>query len=105
MHLAEVNIALVGDLVRLVADTRTGCINNLDILTVVFEILYICAIIGLDRIGSIFIQSSVCIKIAIAIVRRRCPAHKCRQHRRGTALVDAPLRTGRTCVVDGTAPA
>ena len=105
VHLIEVNIAIIGDLVRLIADARSGCIHNLDILTVVGQIRDICAIVRLNWIGSTRIQSSVCFEIAIAVVRRHRPAHKRSQHWRRTALVDAPLRAGSTIVVDRTSPA
>ena len=82
---------------------RRRAVHNLHIVAVVRR-RDILAIITLDRVARIVLGCSVRLEVAVVVCRRRCPAHKCRQHRRGTSLVDTPLRTGRTRVVDGTAP-
>ena len=105
VHLIEVNIAIIGDLVRLITDARSGCIHNLDILTVVGQIRDVCTIVLLDCSGRGVRDRAICFEIAIAVVRRHRPAHKRSQHWHRTALVDAPLRAGSTIVVDRTSPA
>ena len=96
----------VGNHVRLAAhDVSTRCIlpHDLDVLAVVGR-LDICALIGLRRIRRFRIQRSVCVKVTRVIRRRRRAVHERRQERQCPPLIDAPLRPGRTGVVDGVAP-
>ena len=101
VNLALVNIALV-DNVGLPAHRCVRRADNLDIFAVVLQSRNICAVVRLDGGGGGICGRMPCIVIEIAIVvrRRRCPAHKGGQHRRGTPLVDAPLRPRCAVVVD-----
>ena len=92
----------VGNHVRLAAhdvSTRSILPHNLDILAVVGR-LDICALIGLRRIRRFRIQRPVCVKVTCIIRRRRRTIHERRQERQCPPLIDAPLRSGRTSVVD-----
>ena len=93
----------VGNHIRLAAhDVSTRCLpHNLDILAVVGQTGGdICAIVGLRRIRAIAVQRPVCIKVTRVIRRRRRTIHERRQERQCPPLIDAPLRPGRTGVVD-----
>ena len=93
----------VGNYIRLAAhDVSTRCLpHNLDILAVVGQTGGdICAIVGLRRICRFRIQRSVCVEVAYVIRRRRRTIHERRQERKCPPLIDAPLRPGRTGVVD-----
>ena len=96
----------IGNHIRLAAhDVSTRCIlpHDLDILAVVGR-LDIRALIGLRRIRRFRIQRSVCVKVT-RVIRRRCRTiHERRQERQCPPFIDAPLRPGRTGVVDGVAP-
>ena len=96
----------VGNHIRLVAHdgiARRILAHDLDILAVVGR-LDICALIGLRRICRFRIQRSVCVKVTRVIRRRRRTIHERRQERQCPPLIDAPLRSGRTGIVDGIAP-
>ena len=92
----------VGNHIRLAAhDVSTRCIlpNDLDVLAVVGR-LDIRALIGLRRIRAIAVQCSVCVKVTRVVRRRRRTIHERRQEWQCPPLIDAPLRPGRTGVVD-----
>ena len=92
----------VGNHIRLAAHdgiARHILAHDLDILAVVGR-LDICALIGLRRIRRFRIQRSVCVKVTRVIRRRRRTIHERRQERQCPPLIDAPLRPGRTGVVD-----
>ena len=92
----------VGNHIRLAAhDVSTQCIlpHDLDVLAVVGR-LDIHALIGLRRICRFRIQRPVCVKVTCVVRRRRRTIHERRQERQCPPLIDAPLRPGRTGVVD-----
>ena len=92
----------VGNHIRLAAhDVSTRCIlpNDLDVLAVVGR-LDIRALIGLRRIRAIVVQRSVCVKVTRVVRRRRRTINERRQEWQCPPLIDAPLRPGRTGVVD-----
>ena len=96
----------VGNHIRLVAHdgiARRILAHDLDILAVVGR-LDIRALIGLRRICRFRIQRPVCVKVTCIIRRRRRTIHERRQERQCPSLIDAPLRSGRTGVVDSIAP-
>ena len=96
----------VGNHVRLAAhdvSARSILPHDLDILAVVGR-LDIRALIGFRRICRFRIQRSVCVKVTRVIRRRRRTIHERRQERQCPPLIDAPLRSGRTGIVDGIAP-
>ena len=92
----------VGNHIRLVAHdgiARRILAHDLDILAVVGR-LDIRALIGLRRICRFRIQRPVCVKVTCIIRRRRRTIHERRQERQCPSLIDAPLRSGRTGIVD-----
>ena len=96
----------IGNHIRLAAhDVSTRCIlpHDLDILAVVGR-LDIRALIGLRRIRAIAVQCSVCVKVTRVVRGRRRTIHERRQEWQCPPLIDAPLRPGRTGVVDSIAP-
>ena len=94
----------VGNHIRLAAhdvSTRSILPHDLDVLAVVGQTGGdICAIVGLRRIRRFRIQRPVCVEVAYVIRRRRRAIHERRQERKCPPLIDAPLRPGRTGIVD-----